>query len=142
MSPTHGLEVEICCVQPMFWYFIVLCVFYNTLNYWRHLDCPHDSVLWLLLSLQVFIIGTSKIGPRLVKLLEPKEENMGMDHAFLNPLQNVSNLKHFQCKSESGRVDSLVSWIDPFFNKGNFSFLFLYRLYASLLLVLWRLYLT
>ena len=92
VSATHGLEVEICYVRPMSWYFIVLCVFYNaTLNYQRHLDCPHNNVLWLLLSLQGFITRTSKIGSlRPVKLPEPKEENMSMDHAFLNPPRNMS----------------------------------------------------
>ena len=43
------------------------------------------------LSSQGFITRTSKIGSlRPVKLPEPKEENMSMDHAFLNPPRNMS----------------------------------------------------
>ena len=91
VSTTRAGGGDLLCPTHVLIFYCFVCILQRYLNYQRHLDCPHNNVLWLLLSLQGFITRTSKIGSlRPVKLPEPKEENMSMDHAFLNPPRNMS----------------------------------------------------
>ena len=63
-----------------------------------------------------------KIGPRLVKLLEPKEENMGMDHTFLNPPQNVSTWNKTNVSLSQVELTHYLVWSTHFLTKDFFFF--------------------
>ena len=82
---------DLLCPTHVLIFYCFVCILQRYFELSETFRLPPQQCSLVAFVMQGFITRTSKIGSlRPVKLPEPKEENMSMDHAFLNPPRNMS----------------------------------------------------